>query len=121
MVCEHCLAVQDVTAAAEELSDEQLCQLLEEHLHIDARPNFADAIAPASMQQKRSTEPRKVYLFCDSKAASAQRTSCFAYLCEIERSMHVVSIRRFSCSTAGRTPFLEHMVENMVLACRAVS
>lgn len=54
--------VQDVDTTAEELSNEQLCELLDNHLHIDARPNFAAAVALASIQPKQATHPHKVML-----------------------------------------------------------
>ena len=47
--------MQDVEAEAAELSEEQLCQILQHHLHIDARPNFAAAAAAG--QQKLTTAP----------------------------------------------------------------
>lgn len=37
------------------MTNEELCQLLDKHLHIDARPNFAaadDAAAPVEQRSK---------------------------------------------------------------------
>ncbi len=54
--------MQDVETAAEELSNEQLCELLDTHLHIDARPSFAAAVALAPIQPKQAAHPHKVML-----------------------------------------------------------
>ncbi len=54
--------MQDVEAAAEELSNEQLCELLDNYLHIDARPSFAAAVALSPSQPKQAAHPHKVTL-----------------------------------------------------------
>ena len=54
--------MQDVEAAAEELSNEQLCELLDNYLHIDARPHFAAAVAVAPIQPKQAAHSPKVTL-----------------------------------------------------------
>ena len=52
--------VQEVKCDAEGLTDEQVCQLLVEHLHIDARPSFAAAALPIPMKQRCGSEAHKV-------------------------------------------------------------
>jgi len=54
--------LQDVETAAEELSDEQLCELLDNNLHIDARPHFAAAVPMAPIQPKQAAHSPKVTL-----------------------------------------------------------
>lgn len=51
--------LQDVETAAEELSNEQLCELLDNYLHIDARPSFAAAVARSPIQPKQAAHPHK--------------------------------------------------------------
>ena len=54
--------VQDVETAAEELSNEQLCELLDNYLHIDARASFAAAVALSPIQPKQAAHSHKVML-----------------------------------------------------------
>ena len=57
--------MQDVKSCAEELSDEQLCQLLDDHLHIDARPYFAAAATPVPIEHKQAAKHHQVLLLKD--------------------------------------------------------
>lgn len=56
--------VQDASnmVSANQLTNEDLCHLLDQHLHIDARSNFAaaDAGSPAPIQQKSKRAVNKV-------------------------------------------------------------
>lgn len=54
--------MQDVETAAEELSNKELCEVLDRHLHIDARPSFAAASALSPIQPKQAAHPHKVKL-----------------------------------------------------------
>ena len=45
--------------SADQLTNEDLCQLLDKYLHIDARPNFADA-PPAPIEQTSKRPVSKV-------------------------------------------------------------
>lgn len=45
---------------ADQLTNEHVCQLLDKYLHIDARPNFAAADAPAPIEQTSKRAVSKV-------------------------------------------------------------
>lgn len=60
---------------ADQLTDEDLCQLLDKYLHIDARPNFAaaDAGPPAPIQQKSKHAVSKVSVVLPSPVALSDK------------------------------------------------
>ena len=57
-----CFQDADSTLTADQLTNEELCQLLDKHLHIDARPNFAasDAGPAAPIEHKIKRTVNKV-------------------------------------------------------------
>ena len=73
--------MQDVQAEAAELSDEQLCEILQNHLHIDAKPNFAAAAAAAAAaasQQKPAQVPFQASQIYRSSCPILAHIHCFS-------------------------------------------
>ena len=73
-------ALQDVYSAAEVMTNEELCQLLDQSLHINARPIFAAAeIEPASIQQTNK--------FATHKVITPEDQSSFCQLYDLDFAM----------------------------------
>jgi len=90
--CTHGLSeVQDVENAAEELSNELLCELLDNHLHIDARPSFAAAVALSPIHRKQAAHPHKVMLLWQDACSLYVGTNGDAWVVLVPASHAVIN------------------------------